>query len=70
MVIYIPAISVKFIKSNKFVVCYLPYGQKETIMVGPNIPSSLMIMFPIEEAQISKMNKIPFILEFWTNKDR
>jgi hypothetical protein len=61
---------VKFIKNSKFVVSYLPYGQKEMIMVGPNLPASLMIMFPVGEAQISKMNKIPFILEFWTNKDR
>jgi hypothetical protein len=61
--------SVSFSKVTKFILSYRPYGQRDSIRSGPQLPENFMMMFPVGEPQIAKMNKIPFILEFWGAND-
>ncbi len=43
-----------------------PYGCKERIKLGPKFETdSLTIMCPVSEELVSKMDKVPFIIEFW-----
>lgn len=65
MVIEIPVNTIQLPKQGRFTLNYRPYGQKESIKIGPIFQPTVVMMFPVGEPQIAKMNKIPLILEFW-----
>ena len=65
MIFQINTSSVNFTKQSKFYLSYRPYGQKQHLKVGPQFQPTIKLMFPVGQPQIKKMNKIPFILQFW-----
>lgn len=50
---------------NKFTIAYRPYGTKERTTSGPNFGDKITILNTVGENQVRKMDKMPFIVEFW-----
>lgn len=51
--------------ASRFWIRFRPYGEKEFLKIGPDFEPTITLIFPVSEPQVLKMNKIPFLLEFW-----
>lgn len=56
--------------ASRFWLRFRPYGEKEFVKMGPDFEPTITLLFPVAEPQVLKMNKIPFLLEFWAGEQQ